>query len=448
MPVCFSFTESVLWCFNLSQVLIMQKILLPLLLLSLSLAADAETATEIQYQPLQPLLSQVTDQYPTLQHVIANSEPHRLQIIYTQIDRGADNSPNFTYYQFGLDDNRYFYPASTVKLPIALLALEWLAEQNVGGLNADTTMLTDAAADWQTAQTTDQTAANGLPSIAHYTKKILLVSDNDGSNRLYELLGQDFINQRLAAKGLKHSLINHRLSVPLTAEQNRQFNPVRFVDTNGKPVLALPARSTNPRYINKNKPKLGRAYISGNKLINSPMDFTDKNRLSLADFDGVIKRVIFPQLFTENERFKLRPEDRALVLRYMAMLPPDSTNPLYDVKQYPDNYSKFLLFGGKAQQIPEHIRIFNKTGWAYGHIIDGAYITDLQQGIEFFITAVIYANENDTLNDDQYQTDEVALPFLRQLGEYLYQHELQRPKKHKPDLSEVIRVTASDAGID
>ncbi|NRQ44539.1 serine hydrolase [Rheinheimera sp. YQF-2] len=426
----------------------MQKVLQCLLLLSLPVITDAKTATEIQYQPLQPLLSGVTQQYPLLQQVLANPEPHRLQIIYTQIDRDADNNPALTYYQYGLDNERYFYPASTVKLPIALLALEWLAEQNIAGLNADTTMLTDAATDWQTTQTNDSTALNGLPSIAQYIKKILLVSDNDGSNRLYELLGQDFINQRLAAKGLTHSVINHRLSVPLTVEQNRQFNPVRFVDTKGKPILALPARSTNQQYINKDKPTLGRAYISGNELINSPMDFTDKNRFSTADFDGVIKRLIFPQLFSRQQRFNLKSEDRDLVLRYMAMLPPDSISPLYDATQYPDNYSKFLLFGGKAQQLPPHIRVFNKTGWAYGHIIDGAYIVDLQQQIEFFVTAVIYANENDTLNDDQYQTDEVALPFLRQLGEYLYQHELQRPKKHKPDLSEAIRVTSSDAEID
>lgn len=426
----------------------MQKIAFSLLLLSTSWLTDAEIVSGVSYQPLQPLLSQVTKQYPALQQVLANPEPYRLQIIYTRVDRDADNQPNLTYYQFGLDDNRYFYPASTVKLPIALLALEWLAEQKMVGLNADTTMLTDAATDWQTAQAADPTSASGFPSIAQYIKKILLVSDNDGSNRLYELLGQDFINQRLATKGLSHSLINHRLSVALTAEQNRQFNPVRFVDTTGKLILALPARSTNQQYLNKDKPKLGRAYISGNKLINSPMDFTDKNRLSLSDFDSVIKRLIFPQLFTENERFNLRPEDRALVLRFMAMLPPDSTSPLYDAKQYPDNYSKFLLFGGNAQQIPEHIHIFNKTGWAYGHVIDGAYIVDLQNQIEFFVTAVIYANENDILNDDLYQADEMALPFLRQLGEYLYQLELKRPRKHITDLSEAIKVTASEAGID
>lgn len=426
----------------------MQKALLFLLLLNSAQTLQANSQTITDIAPLAPILSQVTHDYPVLQQVLHDPKPYRVQILYTQIDRDANNEPSLAYYQYGLDEQRYFYPASTVKLPIALLALEWLAEQQVPGLTAETTMLTGAATEWQTTRTVDPSASNGLPSIAHDIKKIFLVSDNEGSNRLYELLGQDFINQRLAAKGLTHSVINHRLSVPLTAEQNRQFNPVRFVDTKGKPILALPARSTNQQYINKDKPTLGRAYISGNELINSPMDFTDKNRLSLADLDGVIKRVIFPQLFTENERFNLRPEDRALVLHYMALLPPASTNPDYDATQYPDNYSKFLLFGGKAQQIPPHIRIFNKTGWAYGHIIDGAYIVDLQNQIEFFITAVIYANENDILNDDLYQREQIAIPFLRQLGQYLYQYELQRPRKFSPDLTEMRNITAVAAKID
>uniref|UniRef100_A0A486XHD3 beta-lactamase n=1 Tax=Rheinheimera sp. BAL341 TaxID=1708203 RepID=A0A486XHD3_9GAMM len=426
----------------------MLKILRYLLLFSLPVFTDAKATTEIQYQPLQPLLSGVTQQYPVLQHVLANSKPYRVQIIYTQIDRDADNNPALTYYQYGLDNERYFYPASTVKLPIALLALEWLTEHNLTGLTADTIMLTDAATDWQTAQITDPSATSGFPSIAQYIKKILLVSDNDGSNRLYELLGQDYINQRLAAKGFTHTVINHRLSLPLTAEQNRQFNPVRFVDVTGQPILALPARSTKHHYLNRNKPTVGKAYIKGNELINLPMDFTDKNRLSAADFDSVIKRVIFPQLFSRQQRFSIRPEDRSLVLRYMAMLPPDSTSPLYDATEYPANYSKFLLFGGKAQQIPSHIRIFNKTGWAYGHIIDGAYIVDLEQQVELFVTAVVYANENDILNDDRYQREELAIPFLRELGQYLYQHELTRPRKYQPDLSEVRKATAPTTEID
>jgi len=36
-----------------------------------------------------------------------------------------------------------------------------------------------------------------LPSIAQYIKKIFLVSDNDAFNRLYEFLGQHYLNERL-----------------------------------------------------------------------------------------------------------------------------------------------------------------------------------------------------------------------------------------------------------
>ena len=47
----------------------------------------------------------------------------RVQIIYTQIDRDENNTPSFTSYTYRLNENEYFYPASTVKLPAAALAL-------------------------------------------------------------------------------------------------------------------------------------------------------------------------------------------------------------------------------------------------------------------------------------------------------------------------------------
>ena len=117
------------------------------------------------------------------------------------------------------------------------------------------------------------------------------------------------------------------------------------------------------------------------------------------------------------------------------MLPVNSDYPSYDKAQYPDNYTKFLLFGGSAQSIPDHIRIFNKTGWAYGHIIDSAYVIDLNHNIEFIVSAVIYANQNDILNDDTYETEQVCLPFLNELGQFIYHYELKRRKKQEPDLS-------------
>ena len=74
-------------------------------------------------------------------------------------------------------------------------------------------------------------------------KKLFLVSDNDASNRLYELLGQQYINQQLRNKGFLHTVINHRLSVSFTDDDNRYFNSVRCLNKRGNFVLAIPQRS-------------------------------------------------------------------------------------------------------------------------------------------------------------------------------------------------------------
>ena len=74
----------------------------------------------------QVLFEEGLEAYPTLQKVLADTAKYQVQILYTQIDRNEHGNPLFTTHSFNLDDSRYFYPASTVKLPIALLALEWL----------------------------------------------------------------------------------------------------------------------------------------------------------------------------------------------------------------------------------------------------------------------------------------------------------------------------------
>ncbi|MDX5435733.1 MAG: hypothetical protein LPK03_00960, partial [Pontibacter sp.] len=84
--------------------------------------------------------------------------------------------------------------------------------------------------------------------------------------------------------------------------------------------------------------------------------------------------------------------------------------------------------------LPEHIRIFNKVGNAYGYMIDNAYIVDFENQVEFLLSAVILANEAMVFNSDDYQYETVALPFLAKLGRAVYEHELQRKRRFKPDL--------------
>ena len=77
-------------------------------------------------------------------------------------------------------------------------------------------------------------------------------------------------------------------------------------------------------------------------------------------------------------------------------------------------------------------------GWAYGFLTDNAYIIDTQNGVEFFLSAVIYVNKNGVLNDDEYEFNELGLPFLASLGNKIYEYELGRFKSNQPDFSRFI----------
>ncbi|GAB2621079.1 hypothetical protein GCM10026987_18250 [Belliella aquatica] len=371
----------------------------------------------------------IGDQYPILKEVLENQEDYQVQIVYTQIDRDENLKPILKNFDFNLNEEKYFYPASTVKLPVAILALEWLNEQNIEGLTANVIMLTDSIRSSQTHVLSDSSAQNFLPSIAHYIKKILLVSDNDAYNRLYELLGQNYINQKLKKKGLNNTIINQRLSLAMSPEENRHFNPIRFLNTEGETILEIPARETISIYKNTGNPQLAEAYQSGGELISEPMDFTFKNRFSISDFHGVVQRIIFPELFAEKERFHISDSDREFILKYMSMYPGQSDYPAYDSNEFYDSYSKFYKFGTSKEPIPLSFKIYNKTGQAYGHLLDGSYFVDEKEGVEFFVTAVIYVNKNKALNDNQYEYDEIGFPFFEELGSYLYKLELERKKK-------------------
>lgn len=367
--------------------------------------------------------------------VLQDPGKYRVQIIYTQIDRDADNRPTFTSYSYGLNPDQYFYPASTVKLPTALLALEKINDLAMPGLTRDTPMLTDVATDGQTAALTDPSSPTGLPSVGHYVRKILLVSDNDAFNRLYEFIGQKPLNESLHDKGYHNTRIFHRLEVARNAAENAATNPVRFVDGD-KVLYAQAAQISDVNYARDEPLLLGRAEIVNGELRNRPKDFSGNNVFPLQDQHDVMQALIFPEAVDERRRFRLTEDDYRYLYRNMSAYPRESGIAEYaDAEQYPDGYVKFFMYGGSAATIPENVRIFNKPGDAYGFLTDSAYIVDFEHGVEFLLAATIFTNANETFNDDTYEYREIGLPFMRDLGLAMYEIERARKREHVPDLS-------------
>ena len=71
---------------------------------------------------------------------------------------------------------------------------------------------------------------------------MLLVSDNDAYNRLYEFLGQQYINDQLHQKGYAAVQITHRLDIDLTEDEDRHTNPVKFLGPGNKVLYQQPAQ--------------------------------------------------------------------------------------------------------------------------------------------------------------------------------------------------------------
>jgi beta-lactamase class A len=379
-------------------------------------------------------------QYPQyFTDILKNREKWNVQVLFTQIDRQANGSPVFTHHYFNVNPAAYFYPASTVKLPIAVLALQKLNALKDKGIDLNSTMVTQTAYSGQSAVFNDPTSTDGRPTIAHYIKKILLVSDNDAYNRLYEFLGQQYIDTEMKRMGYDDVQILHRLNIFLTEAENRRTNPVQFYDAAGRLLYEQPGQNSKMKYARRND-SLGTGYYSGGKLKSGPMDFSKKNRLGLEDLHKILMQLVFPDKVKAGERFNITEQDRQFILQYMSRYPTESTSPPYaaDPVQYWATYCKFLFYGAQKTRPDEHIRIFNKPGDAYGHMIDAAYVADYKNKVEFFVSAIIYCNSDGILNDDKYDYDTIGFPFMKNLGRVLYDHELKRTRKIKPDLSPVL----------
>ena len=397
--------------------------------------------------------------------ILAHPEVNRVQILYTQIDRDKNNRPIFKSFAYRLNKEEYFYPASTVKLPASLLALEKINDLHKTSLSRKSIMITDSAFSGQTAVYADttNTAMNNFPTVEHYIKKILLVSDNDAFNRLYEFIGQEPFNNKLKKHGFENMRITHRLQVPLSIEQNQHTNPVKFYDyadaqntamkvrandlnkskynkiivDNLKPVYTQPAGTSTTRYFSQTPIMLGLGEMMDSGKINyTPKSFTNKNCYPLADQQKMLRTLLFPETVESKNRFRLTDDDYKFVYKYMSQLPTETTLPNYksDTSMY-DSFCKFLMFGNNKTPIPKNIRIFNKIGDAYGFMIDNAYIIDKERGVEFMLSAVIYCNADGIFNDDKYDYDTVGYPFMINLGKTIYEFECQRTKKIKPNLS-------------
>ncbi|CAL67713.1 serine hydrolase [Christiangramia forsetii] len=358
----------------------------------------------------QNVLKQVSlSQNSKLSEVFSNPEKYEVQIIYSRIIR-TDGAVEFEDYKYRVDAEAYFYPASTVKLPIAVLSLEKVNELSEEGIDIYKS----------TPYHLENDSINH--SIANDIDAIFAVSDNDAYNRLFEFLGQDYINAKLKSKGLAPVRISHRFSGEGSGDTLTK--QMIFKTENGEFKLPVSNNAKADSLMIHDVIK-GVGYIENEEKVDEPFSFAFKNYFPLETQHKLMKMLFFPGNFPKSKNFHIEPEQMEFLKQAMATLPGEAG---YDEQEFYDSYGKFFIYGDSKERIPSHIKIYNKVGYAYGTLTETAYITDEKNNIEFLLSASLLVNQNGIFNDGVYEYKHLGIPFLAELGRELHQKELKRKK--------------------
>jgi len=341
-----------------------------------------------------------------IKKVMDSLEHYEVQIMYTQIDRRND-SIFFTDYDFQVNSSNYFYPASTVTLPIVIASLEKLNELETLGLN--TTFYIEG----------DTTTTTFKKTI----EEVFTTNDTNANNRLIEFLGFNDLNIRMQKKGVNPIRIGHRLST--TDADNSTTKPLVIYINDSTTATTKPIINTSAAPLTLNRIKKGNGFYMDDFFYQEPFDFSLKNHFPITSQHELLKRIIFRENFSKEQCFNLSEDQHNFLLSAMRSLPKATeynSNTLYD------SGTNFFMYGDSKESTPNHINIYNKAGCAYGTLTECAYIKDRKNNIDFMLTASILVNKDRIYNNDTYEYDEVGIPFLAQLGRELYELELNRNK--------------------
>ena len=376
------------------------------------------------------LLDSILGSNSTLQPVIEKKDKFRTQIIYSRISKDSKGEIVLTHYSFNANEQSYFYPASLVKLPLSIFAIEKINSLKSQGVTLQSKLSIDSNYTCQKSLTIDALSNDSVPSIKNYISKALIVSDNESYNRLYEFVSPGFCEQRLSELGFNKARIISRFS-SCDSTENRHTNSFKFYNDSNDVIYEQTAQFFEKKYSPPfQNMKVGTAHYSNGKVVKGAKDFSKSNCFPLNYMHDLLIELIYPSL--NSAAFSITESDRKYLLNCLSSSPqncdltPIKTNAVYN--EFMTNY---LYYGAqkKAEKNPD-LEIYNIVGQSYGFLSDISYFQDSKNNVEFFLSAVIYANSSEVVGNGGYQYETVGFPFLQELGKTIYNFELKNKSKN------------------
>jgi hypothetical protein len=345
-----------------------------------------------------------------LKAVMAAPDAYRFQVLYAPVHEGPP--PSLERHGFRADAE-YFFPASSMKVPIALAAYERLPlvrSETAPAYTRDATLRIHPL------------SGRGEPyvtTLARETWRALIVSDNVAANRILGVVGHREAHETLWSLGLASARIRTGFATGAEIDPAELSPRIDVVGADGATQEIAPRRSdlalppTDAVGL-----AVGRAAIVDGRLVPGPLSFAEKNAMRLRDLQDALVRIVRPDLLPAGSKGDTASkDDLAYLKKALGTLPSQSGLAGFERNVVADYQLIPFLRGVERVKPRDRFEIYTKVGQAYGFLVANAYVVDKDTRKSFFLAATVYADPDETINDDTYAYDTIAFPALADVGE-------------------------------
>jgi hypothetical protein len=332
---------------------------------------------------------------PLVDDVLNNRQTHKLQVQVSTFQ--ADTLITST-----IGAGSYYYPASLVKFPTVLSALNKMDRM---GLSLDDKIMLH------------NLDINGSKSFISKTKKgvtfrelieqTIVVSDNDYYNVLYHFVTPKYLNDYLKFRGFDDVLIYRCFNGCSKEDQLKTaaysiFSNSDSLKYNEKESL-LDWASVLEEFTPSDDKRIGNRFIKEGKVIQGPYDFNENLEFPINSVHDMMISFISD---STDETWQIGEDKRFFLIEKLSQSPVDIGIDKYSIQDF-----KIIAFGNQELDNSRFVT-YSKIGYSYGFITETAYVKDTISKSGFFLTISMYVNKNNTINDGRYQYGTVATPFM------------------------------------
>ncbi len=337
---------------------------------------------------------------------ILNDSIYQVQIIYTTFDSlGLAET-------YDLSDERYYYPASVVKLPVAFAVLEQMTEL---GLSLDDRLIFEENVHCGNRDFVHDSQRNKL-TFRHLLREMIVVSDNKAYNALYHFVTPGHLNKRLWELGFSESKIFRSFSgCDFEGHLHTNACHIKRSDSTiySQPECVLDIDSVRRLYEYEDSRLFGSRHEdrSGN-IVSGPYDFNYHLEIPLRELHDMMMRFFEYRMYSPSMVWQIDEIKRGFMEEILMEFPSETGVKKYQDKQkYPDNLYKYAIHG---EEVNDSIQVYSKLGLSHGFTTETAYIVAGEK--RYYLTVSMYTNQNDVVNDGKYEYETIARPFIAKLS--------------------------------